>query len=130
MTARASRTIGSHSSSRAGGRVVVPAPAPVDPEPVGPCDIAPPPDGAVDDAPEAPADASGAARPSIMAGSPGAMLDSSTSKRSTANRVGALGSSGASDGRGEPDAAGSAIAPGDGDRPPEPAPCVVGTFPD
>src|SRR6476646_2573504 len=77
------RTIGTHSSSRAVARAEagVPWPLPV------PGD----------------ADAPGTTpRASIAAAEPGAIVDSSTSKRSTAKRAGAFGSTGSADGAGEP----------------------------
>src|SRR6186997_3319696 len=80
---RTSSTIGTHSSSRAVARAVagVPSSLPVAGD----------------------ADAPGTTpRASIAAAEPGAIVDSSTSKRSTAKRAGAFGSSGSADGVAEP----------------------------
>src|SRR5688572_31584524 len=88
---RTNSTIGTHSSSRAVGRVVAGEPWPV----AGPGDA------------EAPGPTPS---PSIAAAEPGAIVDSSTSKRATAKRTGAFGSTGCSDGAAEPP--GPADAPG------------------
>src|SRR5919106_6964248 len=77
------RTIGTHSSSRAGGRSATGAP----PAP---------------GSPDAPGTAATLPSFSSAAADPGAIADSATSKRSTANRIGASGS--APGGGREPDA--------------------------
>src|SRR4051812_41138013 len=84
-------TIGTHSSSRAVGRVAAGDPWP----PPGPGEAEVP-----DPTPRA----------SMAATEPGAMVDSSPSKRSTAKRTGACGSPAGADGTAEPPAA--AAAPG------------------
>ena len=80
---RTSSTIGTHSSSRAVGRAVAGGPR----------------------RSRVPGDAEAPARrprASIAAAEPGAIVDSSTSNRSTAKRTGAFGSTGGADGAAEP----------------------------
>ena len=72
--------MGTHSSSRVDGRAVARGARPY----------------------RARADAAAAPRASIVAAEPGAIVDSSTSNRSTAKRTGAFGSTGGADGAAEP----------------------------
>src|SRR6476661_954714 len=84
---RTSRRIGPHSSSRVvgGGSTAATPPLPGDAEAPG--------------SPDGPATPP---RASMAATEPGAMVDSSTSNRSTAKRTGAFGSAGGDDGVAEP----------------------------
>src|SRR5436309_5069972 len=111
-----------HSSSRAGGRPTPPAPVDDDGDGTTEGDAEGKAEGVVE--PDAPgltdeADAAGPSFPSasIAAADPGAIVDSPTSKRLTANRTGALGSTGGRVPAGDPlgdesgDAAGLAAPP-------------------
>src|SRR5687767_4199 len=110
-TARTTRTIATHSSSRAAGRsLTVPPPGTAEEPGSGvPAGLA---------AGEAPGlgDVPGC-RPSdtISEGDPGAMLLSSASNRSTANRTGAFGFTGGAVGIGVAEAPGASVAGGAAD---------------